>query len=71
MYKQKKNFTAFFKLCTSRRLLHSFLQATYKLMTTTHSLSLYTPQLSIERQERQFPAGNGIRTIGAQYTENE
>jgi hypothetical protein len=29
---------------------------------------MYTPQFSIERQ---FPAGNGIRTIGAQYTENE
>jgi hypothetical protein len=70
-YKQKKIFTAFFKLCTSRRFLSSFLQATYKLITTSHSLSMYTPQLSIERQERLFPAGNGIRTIGAQYTENE
>lgn len=71
MYKQKKIFTAFFELWTSRRLLHNFLQATYKLITTSHSLSMYTPQLSIERQERQFPTGNGIRTIGAQYTENE
>lgn len=52
MYKQKKIFTAFFELCTSRRLPHSFLQATYKLITTSHSLSnVYSTTLYWETRE--------------------